>query len=198
MFKFRRRLICLLAGAAIVMGNGLALAADQAAVAAPPRVTLHTDFGDIVLELYPDKAPKTVENFLRYVKDGHYNGTLFHRVANGTLIQGGGFDKKMHEKHMRPPIQNEANNGLSNLPYTIAMARARAPHSATAQFFINTDDNSQLDYPFNDGWGYCVFGKVIGGTDTVDKIGHVETVEKGEFDHLPVKQVVIESASINK
>lgn len=198
MFKFRRQLICLLAGTAIIMGNGLAVAADQVAVAAPPRVTLHTDFGDIVLELYPDKAPKTVENFLRYVKDGHYNGTLFHRVANGTLIQGGGFDKKMHEKRLRPPIQNEANNGLSNLPYTIAMARARSPHSATAQFFINIDDNSQLDYPFNDGWGYCVFGKVISGTDTVDKIGHVETVEKGEFDHLPVKQVVIESAGINK
>jgi peptidyl-prolyl cis-trans isomerase A (cyclophilin A)/peptidyl-prolyl cis-trans isomerase B (cyclophilin B) len=163
-----------------------------------PEVTLRTNMGEIVLELYPDKAPKTVENFLRYVKDGHYNGTLFHRVADGTLIQGGGFDRKMHPKPVRPPIENEAKNGLSNLPYTVAMARPKAPHSATSQFFINTDDNSQLDYPFNDGWGYCVFGKVIAGMDTVDRIQHVETTDQGDFDHLPVKQVVIESARINQ
>jgi len=190
---------CTLAGAALFATASSA--ADLLAATETPKVakvTLRTNMGEIVLELYPDKAPKTVDNFLRYVKEGHYNGTLFHRVAEGTLIQGGGFDRKMQQKPTRPPIMNEAKNGLSNLPYTVAMARPKAPHSATAQFFINTDDNSQLDYPFNDGWGYCVFGRVIAGMDTVDRIQHVETIDKGDFDHLPVKQIVIESARIDK
>jgi len=189
---------CTLAGAALFATASNA--ADLPAATETPKVakvTLRTNMGEIVLELYPDKAPKTVDNFLRYVKEGHYNGTLFHRVAEGTLIQGGGFDRKMQQKPTRPPIMNEAKNGLSNLPYTVAMARPKAPHSATAQFFINTDDNSQLDYPFNDGWGYCVFGRVIAGMDTVDRIQHVETIDKGDFDH-PVKQIVIESARIDK
>jgi peptidyl-prolyl cis-trans isomerase A (cyclophilin A) len=193
-----RRIFRCFAALALAWSCSSAFAADAPVTAGSPTVTMHTNMGDIVLELYPDKAPLTVANFLKYVKDGHYDGTLFHRVVKGTLIQGGGFDKKLHEKHLRPPIKNEANNGLSNKPYMVAMARARAPDSAAAQFYINTDDNSELDYPSSDGAGYCVFAKVIDGMETLDKIQQVETVARGDFDHLPTTAVVIESARINK
>ncbi|HJV85796.1 MAG TPA: peptidylprolyl isomerase [Noviherbaspirillum sp.] len=188
-----RRHIMQLIAALSLAGTGFgAMAADT------PHVSLKTSMGEIVLELYPDKAPKTVDNFLSYVKSGHYNGTIFHRVINNFMVQGGGFDKDMKQKPTNPPIENEAKNGLKNEAYTVAMARTSAPHSASAQFFINVKNNGFLDYPGQDGWGYCVFGKVVKGTDVVDKIKAVETTSKGMFQDVPVKPVVIESASIVK
>ncbi|MFI4938823.1 MAG: peptidylprolyl isomerase [Burkholderiales bacterium] len=165
---------------------------------AAPNVTLKTNMGDIVMELYPDKAPKTVDNFLKYVKEGHYNGTIFHRVIDGFMIQGGGFDQEMHEKSTHAPIENEAANGLKNAAYTVAMARTGNPHSATAQFFINVNNNEALDYPSRDGWGYCVFGKVIGGMEVVDKIKLVKTGNMGRFQDVPLTPVIIESVTIAK
>ncbi|MGN6388191.1 MAG: peptidylprolyl isomerase [Burkholderiaceae bacterium] len=173
-------------------------AALPALAAEAPRVLLKTSLGDIVLQLDPEKAPKTVDNFLEYVKAGQYDGTIFHRVIDGFMIQGGGFDKDMHEKPTRPPIPNEAKNGLRNAPYTVAMARTADPNSATAQFFINVGNNRFLDYPGQDGWGYAVFGKVVKGQDVVDKIRQVETKSAGMYQDVPVKPVVIESASIVK
>jgi len=164
---------------------------SSAFAADAPRVLIKTSAGDIVVELNPDKAPISSENFLKYVKKGQYNGTLFHRVINGFMIQGGGYDKNMREKDTAAPIQNEAKNGLKNEVYTIAMARTSAPHSATAQFFINVANNSALDYPSRDGWGYAVFGKVVQGADVVDRIRQVQT---GPGD-VPVTPVVIESAT---
>lgn len=166
------------------------------ALAADPQVALKTSMGEIVLELYPEKAPKSVANFLQYVKDGFYAGTIFHRVIEGFMIQGGGFDKGMQQKPTRAQIENEAKNGLKNEPYTIAMARTNMPHSATAQFFINNVNNQMLDYPGRDGWGYAVFGRVIKGSDVVDRIKKVEVANSGMFQHVPVKPVVIESAKI--
>jgi peptidyl-prolyl cis-trans isomerase A (cyclophilin A)/peptidyl-prolyl cis-trans isomerase B (cyclophilin B) len=142
--------------------------------------------GEIVLELAPEKAPKTVENFLDYVKAGHYNGTIFHRVIDGFMIQGGGFDKDMKEKPTKAPIKNEAANGLKNERYSVAMARTNAPHSASAF----------LDYPSRDGWGYAVFGKVVKGMDVVDQITATKTADRGPYQNVPVKPVVIESAKI--
>jgi cyclophilin family peptidyl-prolyl cis-trans isomerase len=184
----RRYFLTLLAGLTLAGAAGTAAAADA------PRVSLKTSMGEIVLELYPEKAPKSVENFLQYVKNGHYNGTIFHRVIDGFMIQGGGFDKNMKQKPTRAPIENEAKNGLKNEPYTLAMARTSDPHSASAQFFINVKNNSFLDYPGQDGWGYTVFGKVIKGMDVVDKIKLVPTAG----GDVPTKPVVIESASIIK
>ncbi|TWC64128.1 peptidylprolyl isomerase [Herbaspirillum sp. SJZ099] len=166
----------------------------QALAADAPRVLLKTSMGDIVVELNPEKAPVTVDNFLNYVKKGQYNGTLFHRVINGFMIQGGGYDRNMREKATDAPIRNEAKNGLKNEVYTIAMARTSAPHSATAQFFINVANNAPLDYPSRDGWGYAVFGKVVQGADVVDKIKQVPT---GAGD-VPATPVVIESATLVK
>lgn len=163
-----------------------------------PQVTLKTSMGDIVLELNPQKAPKTVANFLQYVKSGHYNGTLFHRVIGNFMIQGGGFDTDMKQKPTQSTVVNEANNGLKNEAYTVAMARTADPHSAAAQFFINVKDNSFLNYPGQDGFGYAVFGKVIKGMDVVNKIKAVETTNRGMHQNVPVKPVVIESASITK
>ena len=163
-----------------------------------PQVALKTSMGEIVLELYPEKAPKTVENFLQYVKSGHYNGTVFHRVISNFMIQGGGFDKDMKQKPTNAPIENEAKNGLKNDTYSVAMARTAAPHSASAQFFINTKNNGFLDYPGQDGWGYTVFGKVVKGTEVVDKIKSVDTANSGMHQNVPVKPVVIESASVVK
>ena len=172
----------------------LACALHGAQAAEMPHVSLKTNMGEIVLELYPDKAPKTVANFLQYVKTGHYNGTIFHRVIDGFMIQGGGFEPGMKQKPTGEPIENEAKNGLKNEPYTIAMARTSAPHSATAQFFINVKNNSFLDYPGQDGWGYCVFGKVSEGADVVDKIKSVKTTRAGMHADVPVEDVVIEKA----
>lgn len=163
-----------------------------------PMVLLKTSMGDITLELYPDKAPKTVENFLTYVKSGHYNGTIFHRVINGFMIQGGGFTPEMEQKATRPPIENEAANGLRNQRGTIAMARTPDPHSATAQFFINVVDNDFLNFrsPDPQGFGYCVFGRVVKGMDVVDKIKAVPTTTRGFHENVPVEPVVILEASV--
>lgn len=162
------------------------------------RVVLKTNLGNIVLELDHEKAPKTVENFLQYVKDGFYNNTIFHRVIDGFMIQGGGFEPGMKQKATRAPIVNEADNKLKNEKYTIATARTSDPHSATAQFFINVTDNDFLNFtaPTPNGWGYAVFGKVVEGTDVVDKIKLVKTGNKGFHQNVPVEDVVIESAEI--
>jgi peptidyl-prolyl cis-trans isomerase B (cyclophilin B) len=159
-------------------------------------VLLTTNHGNIKIELDADKAPKTVENFLNYVKSGHYNGTIFHRVIDGFMIQGGGFEAGMQQKPTNAPIENEAKNGLKNEPYTLAMARTSDPHSASAQFFINVKNNGFLDYPGQDGWGYAVFGKVVEGQDVVDKIRQVKTTRKGMFSDVPVDDVVIEKAEV--
>ena len=159
-------------------------------------VKLHTNFGTIVLELDAEKAPKTVANFLQYVENGFYDGTIFHRVIDNFMIQGGGFLEDMMQKATQEPVENEAANGLKNLAYTIAMARTPNPHSATAQFFINVQDNDFLDYrnPTPQGFGYCVFGKVVEGQDVVDQIRKVKTGNKAGHQDVPVEPVVIQKA----
>ena len=175
-----------------------AAAAGPGALAAEPQVDLKTSAGTIRLELYPAKAPKTVENFLRYVKDGHYSGTIFHRVIDGFMIQGGGFDGSYKQKTTRDPIQNEAKNGLKNDLGTIAMARTNAPHSASAQFFINVKNNDFLNAAAaQDGWGYAVFGKVVSGMDVVTKIAKLPTGPGGPFrSDVPREAVLIQSATV--
>jgi cyclophilin family peptidyl-prolyl cis-trans isomerase len=192
MRALRRTLLGFFAGLSLSIVTGLA-GAEEA-----PHVSIKTSMGDIVIELYPEKAPKTVQNFLDYVKSGHYKGTIFHRVIDDFMIQGGGFDKNMKQKPTKNPIQNEASNGLKNERYTVAMARTGFPHSATSQFFINVNDNAFLDYPGRDGWGYCVFGKVIKGMEVVDQIKKVETTTHDMNQNVPVKPIVIESATIVK
>ncbi|WP_159844741.1 peptidylprolyl isomerase [Nocardia sp. CY41] len=162
------------------------------------KVNLSTNYGSIVLELDDQKAPNTVRNFVDYVNAGHYNGTIFHRVIPGFMIQGGGFEPGLRQKGTKDPIQNEANNGLKNDKYTVAMARTNDPHSATAQFFINVADNAFLNHsaPNAAGWGYAVFGKVTEGTDVVDKIAGVATSSAGMHQDVPVDDVVIESVSL--
>ncbi|MSQ80301.1 MAG: peptidyl-prolyl cis-trans isomerase [Candidatus Methylopumilus sp.] len=154
-------------------------------------ITLSTSFGNIILEVDHSKAPLTVENFLNYAKSGYYNGTIFHRVIDGFMIQGGGFDASMKQKATEKPIKNEANNGLKNNKYTIAMARTPIPDSATSQFFININNNDFLNHPGQDGWGYCVFGKVTEGTDIVDKIQKVTTGSSGGHQDVPREAVTI-------
>ncbi|WP_456417011.1 peptidylprolyl isomerase [Thiolapillus sp.] len=161
-------------------------------------ITLKTNLGDIVIELDEEKAPVSSENFKQYVRDGFYDGVIFHRVIPNFMIQGGGFTPDMMQKATRETIENEAKNGLSNEKYTLAMARTMEPHSASAQFFINTKDNSFLDYPGQDGWGYAVFGKVVEGTDVVDKIEKVETGNKAGHSDVPLEPVVIEKAEISE
>ena len=159
-------------------------------------VILHTNQGDITLELDAENAPATVANFLQYVRDGHYDNTIFHRVIDGFMVQGGGMEPGMKQKPVRAPVANEAGNGLKNKRYTVAMARTSDPHSATAQFFINVADNDFLDYksPSPNGWGYCVFGKVTGGTDVVDRIKDVPTGNAGMHQNVPRDDVVIQRA----
>jgi peptidyl-prolyl cis-trans isomerase B (cyclophilin B) len=161
-------------------------------------IKLTTSLGDIVLELFADKAPATVANFEQYVKDGHYDGTIFHRVINGFMIQGGGFTADMEQKDTRDPIQNEANNGVSNKTYTVAMARTMDPHSASAQFFINVSDNSFLDHTSQSaqGWGYAVFGEVVAGKDIVDRIKTVATGRNGMHQDVPKEAVTILKAEV--
>jgi peptidyl-prolyl cis-trans isomerase B (cyclophilin B) len=175
-----------------------ATAAGSGALAADPQVDLKTNLGTIRLELYPAKAPKTVENFLQYVKDGHFSGTIFHRVIDGFMIQGGGFDKTYRQKPTRDPIQNEAKNGLKNDLGTIAMARTSAPHSASSQFFINGKNNDFLNAASaQDGWGYTVFGKVVSGMDVVTRISKSPTGSGGPFQtDVPKEMVIIESVSL--
>lgn len=173
--------------------------ATGAADAANPQVELKTSLGVIVIDLYPDKAPATVENFLQYVKDGHYDGTLFHRVIPGFMIQGGGFDPDFRQKATRKPVRNEASNGLKNATGTIAMARTADPHSATAQFFINVSDNTSLDFrfPTQEGYGYTVFGNVSKGMDVVNRIVKVRTGPgPAQHQNVPVQPVVIEQARV--
>lgn len=159
-------------------------------------VLLTTNHGKITIELDAEKAPKTVENFLAYVNAGHYAGTIFHRVIDGFMIQGGGFEPGMKQKPTNDTVENEAKNGLKNDLYTLAMARTSDPHSASAQFFININNNTFLDYPGQDGWGYCVFGKVTDGTDVVEKIKSVKTTRSGMFADVPVEDVIIEKAEV--
>ncbi|RYF31113.1 MAG: peptidyl-prolyl cis-trans isomerase [Comamonadaceae bacterium] len=164
-----------------------------------PQVELNIkNHGVITLELDRAKAPKSVENFLSYVKKGHYDNTVFHRVIPGFMVQGGGFAPGMTQKPTDAEIENEANNGLKNDNYTVAMARTSAPHSATAQFFINVSNNGFLNHtaPSAQGWGYAVFGKVVGGTDVVDKIKAVKTGRKGFHDDVPLEDVIIEKATV--
>ncbi|NLY13393.1 MAG: peptidyl-prolyl cis-trans isomerase [Gammaproteobacteria bacterium] len=161
-------------------------------------IKLHTNHGAITLKLFADKAPETVENFIQYVKDGHYDNTIFHRVISNFMIQGGGFDTAMQQKSTRAPIKNEANNGLSNKAGTIAMARTMEPHSASAQFFINVKDNDFLDHsaPTIQGWGYTVFGEVVEGMDVVESIKNVATTSKNGHQDVPREDVIIEKAEI--
>ncbi|MDX2217855.1 MAG: peptidylprolyl isomerase [Burkholderiales bacterium] len=159
-----------------------------------PMVKLHTNLGVITIQLDKEKAPISSENFVKYVEAGFYNGTIFHRVINNFMIQGGGFTADMSQKPTRPPIQNEAKNGLKNDIYTLAMARTPSPHSASAQFFINVKNNDFLNFPGQDGWGYAVFGKVVEGMEVVDKIKTVKTGVKGGMPDVPVETVTIEKA----
>ena len=176
----------------------VALALGFNAAAQNPQVELKTSQGSIVIELYADKAPKTVANFLQYVKDGFYGGTVFHRVIDGFMIQGGGFTADMQQKPTRAPIPLEASNGLKNDKYTIAMARTGNPNSATSQFFINVKNNDSLNAPNPDGYGYTVFGKVVAGTDVVDKIRAVQTGNKGGMQNVPLETITIKSATLAK
>jgi len=186
------------------MLHGLAAAALMAAGSAPalaqdnPRVKLVTSQGEITLELFADKVPKTVENFLQYVKDKHYDGTVFHRVIDGFMIQGGGFTADMQQKPTRPPIALETRPELRNDRGTIAMARTANPNSATSQFFINVVDNRNLNAPLPDGHGYAVFGRVVAGMEVVDKIKAVATGNRGPFQNVPTTPVVIQSAALAK
>ena len=161
-------------------------------------IKLQTNHGDITIELDTAKAPETAANFTQYVKDGHYDNTIFHRVIDSFMIQGGGFEPGMKQKSARAPIKNEAQNGLTNNHYTVAMARTSDPHSASTQFFINTKDNDFLNHsaPTAQGWGYCVFGKVTAGTEVVDKIGKVKTSKNGLHQDVPVDDVVIQKATV--
>lgn len=163
-----------------------------------PLVRLETSLGEITLELYLDKAPATVANFLQYVREGFYDGTIFHRVINGFMIQGGGSDANLNQKPTRAPIQNEADNGLTNQPYTVAMARTSDPHSATSQFFINVADNQALNHTAKtpQGWGYAVFGRVVQGREVVDRIKAVPTGNRDGYQNVPLTPVVIVKATV--
>ncbi|WP_445157759.1 peptidylprolyl isomerase [Halomonas sp. E14] len=163
-------------------------------------IILQTNFGDIKVALNHDKAPKTAANFEQYVRDGHYDGTLFHRVIDGFMIQGGGFDQEFNQKPTREPVENEADNGLKNLAGTLAMARTQDPHSATAQFFINVADNDFLNHSGKSiqGWGYCVFGEVVEGQEVVEKIKGVATTRRGMHADVPAEDVVIQRAYVEE
>lgn len=163
-------------------------------------VTFHTNYGDIVIKTFADKAPATVENFLDYCKEGFYDNTIFHRVINGFMIQGGGFEPGMNQKATKAPVRNEANNGLANNRGTLAMARTNDPHSATAQFFINVADNDFLNFRAENanGWGYCVFAEVVEGMDVVDKIKAVSTGNSGFHQDVPREDVIIKSVTVSE
>jgi len=178
----------------VLLAAGLLL--NLPSFAANPMVEMRTSQGTLVIELFADKAPKTVANFLKYTQDGFYNGTIFHRVINGFMIQGGGFTADMKQKEPRAAIENEAKNGLKNSVGTLAMARTSEPHSATAQFFINLVDNGMLDYPGRDGWGYAVFGKVTSGLEVIQGIAKVKIGNAGQHQNVPSTPVVIESVKL--
>lgn len=186
-----RRTLMLTLAACLTAGSALAQMTP-----AQPQVKLRTTLGDIVVQLETAKAPVTVKNFLQYVKDKHYDGTVFHRVIGNFMIQGGGMTASLQEKPTRAPIPLEANNGLKNVRYSIAMARKPDPNSATAQFFINVNDNTNLDAPRPDGYGYAVFGQVVQGQEVVDKIRAVPTGRRGMYDDVPLSPVKIISATL--
>ncbi|WP_287919745.1 peptidylprolyl isomerase [Comamonas sp.] len=190
----RRNLTLTLAGIVLTSTSGLVMAQD----AAKPRVKFTTNMGEFVVELDPVKAPKTVENFLQYVAEKHYEGTVFHRVIDGFMIQGGGFTADMQQKTNRAPIALEAKNGLKNDRYTIAMARTGNPNSATSQFFINVANNDMLNAPQPDGHGYAVFGKVVQGQAVIDKIRTVPTGNRGMHQNVPTSAITITSAALIK
>ena len=192
------RRIASLSLAGMALAASLFTALPAMAQNATPKVQIKTSMGDIVLELNEAKAPKTVANFMQYVRDKHYDGTVFHRVMDGFMIQGGGFTADMQQKPTQPPIPLEANNGLKNDKYTLAMARTSDPHSATAQFFINVSNNDFLNFtsPTPNGWGYAVFGTITEGTDVVEKIKGVKTGNKGFHQNVPNEDVIIEKAEI--
>lgn len=197
--NFTRRLInwsMLTTGVSAVLGLGFSTSLQ--AKGKNPMIKLKTNFGDITIELNAEKAPASAANFLEYAKEGFYTNTIFHRVINGFMIQGGGFEPGMKQKSTKAPIKNEADNGLKNEKYTIAMARTNDPHSATAQFFINVENNEFLNFrsPTPQGWGYCVFGKVTEGTDIVDKIKGVKTTSKGFHQDVPAEDVIIKSVEV--
>jgi len=199
----RRLGVALFASALLAAGSSAAAANSTTNEGSSPmttetRVKLQTNHGDIIIELNAEKAPKTTANFLNYVRDGFYDGTVFHRVINNFMIQGGGFEPGMKQKKTGEPVENEANNGLKNDNYTVAMARTSDPHSATAQFFINVADNDFLNHtaPTTNGWGYTVFGKVVEGTEAVDKIKAVKTGSRGFHQDVPAEDVIIEKASV--
>lgn len=181
--------------ALITLGFVLAAPAQGAQA---PRVKLTTSLGEVVIELAPDKAPASVENFLGYVRSGSYDGTLFHRVIEGFMAQGGGFSRDFTRRDTRDPVRNEADNGLRNITGSVAMARTSDPHSATAQFFINLSDNAFLDHRSRDpqGWGYAVFGHVVEGMDVVERIEKVATGKRGPYSDVPLEPVLIESATV--
>ena len=193
----RRRL---LQGIVLAMPWFIGVAHSAPAKRKVKMIKLHTNFGPITLELDAKAAPDTVANFVRYAKDGHYDGTLFHRVIDGFMIQGGGFTPAMEQKPTREPVQNEAANGLKNVAYSIAMARTPNPHSATSQFFINVADNAFLDYrePSASGYGYCVFGKVVEGKDVVDRIRKVRTGMRAGHQDVPMEDVIIEKVEVQE
>lgn len=195
MTSFRHRILATVA----TLTLPLSMASSTPLFADGPRAVIHTSMGDISLELYADKAPVTVANFVDYAKSGFYDGTIFHRVISNFMIQGGGFTPDMVKKATGEPIANEAGNGLSNERGTIAMARTNQPHSATAQFFINVEDNANLDHTGESdsrAWGYAVFGRVTAGMEVVDQIRAVKTTRKPPFSDVPVEPVVIESVEI--
>lgn len=196
---YRRSLLKWSIFSAIAASIGpFSLTSASAKDAKKTMIKLKTNLGDITIALDAEKAPKTVANFLDYAKSGFYSNTVFHRVINGFMIQGGGFEPGMKQKPTKAPLENEANNGLKNEKYTIAMARTNDPHSATAQFFINTENNEFLNFksPTAQGWGYCVFGKVTVGTEVVDKIAKVRTSSKGFHQDVPVEDVIIQSVEV--
>ncbi|ADK85306.1 Peptidylprolyl isomerase [Desulfarculus baarsii DSM 2075] len=194
----RRLGLAILAAVVAAFCISAGVASAQVRQGENPMVKFTTSMGDIVIELYPDKAPITVQNFLNYVNKGHYAGTVFHRVVPGFVIQGGGLRADMGMKATDKPIKNEADNGLKNTHYSLSMARTQIPDSATCQFFINLADNEFLDHTAKtpDGWGYAVFGKVVEGQDVVDKIGAVKTGNKGHHSDVPLESVVIEKAEV--
>lgn len=201
--SLRRLGTALLASVLLAAGANAAAANSTTNEGAKPmttdtRVKLQTNQGDIVIELNAEKAPKTTDNFLKYVRDGFYDGTVFHRVINNFMIQGGGFEAGMKQKTTHEAVENEANNGLKNNRYTLAMARTSDPHSATAQFFINVSDNDFLNFtaPTPNGWGYAVFGEVVEGTEVVEQIKGVKTGTKGFHQDVPTEDVIIEKATV--
>ena len=186
------------AGFAVASLGLVAAFMSQVHAADAPKVKFSTTMGDFVIEAYPDRAPKTVENFLQYVKDKHYDGTIFHRVIANFMVQGGGFDAEMNQKPVRKPIQLEASNGLKNDRGMVAMARTNVPDSATAQFFVNVVDNANLNAPMPDGHGYAVFGKVVSGLEVIEKMRSAPTGNKGPHQNVPQTPIVINSATLVK